>query len=88
MTRDLRDDAGGAHVAAEDLAVALEAGDAFLDAGAAAVVDADDRHAGLQRQVHDLADLLGRDLGDAAADDREVLREDADRPPLDAWRSR
>ncbi len=85
---DLGHDAGCADVAAEDLAVALEAGDAFLDARAAAVVDADDRHAGLDREVHDLADLLGGDLGHAAADDREVLREDTDRAAPRSWRSR
>ena len=40
-------------------------------------------HAGLDREVHDLADLLGCDLGDAAADHREVLGEDADRASFD-----
>ena len=57
---DLRDHAGGVGVAAEDLAVQAERGDALLDAGAAGVVDADDRAAGLQREVHDLDDLLRR----------------------------
>src|SRR5688500_793550 len=49
---------GCAHVAPEDFAVALEAGDALLHAAATAVVDSNDRHTGLHRQVHDLADFL------------------------------
>ena len=43
--RDLRDDARRLHVAVEDAAVAGEADDALLDAGAGAVVEADDRGA-------------------------------------------
>ena len=75
--RDLRDDAGAQHVAAEDLAVQAERDHALLDAGAAGVVDADDRAAGLQGEVHDLDDLLAEDLAEAAAEDREVLGEHA-----------
>ena len=70
-------------VAAEDLAVQAERDDALLDAGAAGVVDADDRAAGLQREVHDLDDLLAVDLAERAAEDREVLREDGDRAAVD-----
>ncbi len=44
--RDLRDHTGGLHVAVEDLAVEAEGDDAFLDAGAGAFVDADQRSAG------------------------------------------
>ena len=40
---DLGHDAGGQRVAQEDVGVAAEADDAFLDAGAAGVVQADDR---------------------------------------------
>jgi hypothetical protein len=75
---DLRDDARGVDVAAEDLGEEAERRDALLDAGAAAVVDADDRAAGLQREVHDLHDLLAVHLAERAAEDREVLRVDAD----------
>jgi hypothetical protein len=82
--RDLRDDAGGLHVAAEDFAVALEAGDTLLDARTAAVIEADDGDTGAGGDVHDLADLLCRDLRHAAADDGEVLGEDADGAALDA----
>ena len=69
----------GEHVALEHLGIAGEAGDAFLDARAAAVVEADDRRADLHRHVHDLADLLRVALGQRAAEHGEILRED-DRP--------
>ena len=52
--RELRDDAGDQRVAQEDIGVAAEGDDAFLDARAAGVGQADDRRAVLQRQVHDL----------------------------------
>ena len=75
--RDLRDHARGVHVAAEDLAVQAERDDALLDAGAGALVDADDRAAGLDGEVHHLGDLLAVDLAERAAEDREVLGEHA-----------
>ena len=37
----------------------------------------------LDRQVHDLADLLGVGLGERAAEDGEVLGEDVDQPAVD-----
>ena len=80
--RDLRDDAGGHHVAVEDLGEQAERDHAFLDAGAAAVVDPDDRAAGLQRVIHDLDDLLAVDLAERPAEHREVLAEHADRAPV------
>ena len=80
---DLRHDARGERVAQEDVRVAPERGDALLDARAARVVEADDGRAHLHREVHDLADLLGVSLGEAAAEDREVLREDVDEPAVD-----
>lgn len=70
-------------VAAENLAVRAEGGDAFLDAGAAGVVDADDGAAGLEREVHHLDDLLPVDLAEGAAEDGEVLGEDGDRTAVD-----
>ena len=77
--RDLRHDAGGHHVAVEDLGEQAERDHALLDAGAAAVVDPDDRAAGLQRVIHDLDDLLAVDLAERAAEHGEVLAEHADR---------
>ncbi len=80
---DLGDHAAGVHVAAEDLAVQPERDDALLDARAGALVDADDRAAGLDGEVHDLGDLLAVDLAEGAAEDREVLGEDADLAAVD-----
>ena len=80
---DLRDDAGGVHVALEDLAVEAEGDHALLDARAAALVDADDRAAVLHREVEDLDDLLAVHLAEAAAEHGDVLGEDRDRPAVD-----
>ncbi len=43
--RDLRHDAGGEHVAQEDVGIAGERADAFLNARAAGVIEADDGRA-------------------------------------------
>ena len=59
----------------EDPAVAGERDDAFLDAGAGAVVEPDDRRADLEGEVHQLVDLLGEHLAERAAEDGEVLAE-------------
>ena len=72
---DLRRHAGGLHVAVEDPAVAGQRDDALLDAGTGAVVEADDRRAHLERQVHHLVDLLGEHLAEGATEHREVLAE-------------
>lgn len=71
------------HVPAEDLAVHAERADALLDAGAAGVVDADERAARLQREVHDLHDLLAVGLAEGTAEDGEVLREHGHRAAVD-----
>jgi hypothetical protein len=81
--RDLRDDAGGEHVAPEDLPVQAEGDDALLDARSTGVVDPDDRAADLHRQVHHLDDLRAEHLAERAAEDGEVLGEQAHRPPVD-----
>src|SRR6185369_8367564 len=80
---ELRDHARALDVAPEDLRVARERDDALLDPRAARVVDPDQGAAVLRGQVHHLADLLGEDLREAAAEDREILREDADAAPED-----
>ena len=79
---DLRDHAGGAGVAEEDLREQPERHHAFLDPRAASVVDADDRAAGLHRVVHHLDDLLAVDLAEAAAEHGEVLAEHGDWPAV------
>ena len=73
---DLRHDARRQHVAVEDAAVAGQRDHALLDAGAGAVVEADDRRADLEGEVHQLVDLLGEHLAERAAEDGEVLAED------------
>ena len=75
---NLRDDAGRRDVPFEHLAVAAERGDAFLDAGAAGVEQADDRRARAHRHVLDLDDLLRVRLRQRAAEHGEVLGEDED----------
>jgi hypothetical protein len=81
--RDLRDHPRRLHVAPEDLGVAGERDDSLLDPRAAGVVDPDHRAAVLDGQVHDLADLLGEDLAQRAAEDGEVLGEEEDAPAED-----
>ena len=81
--RDLRDHARALDVAHEHVAVGAERDDALLDPRAAGVVDADDRAADLGRQVHDLAHLLAHDLAERAAEDGEVLGEDAHAAAVD-----
>ena len=80
---DLRHHPRRQRVAQEDVGVAAERSDPFLDARAAAVVEPDDRSAVLHRQVHDLADLLGVGLRQRAAHHREVLGEDVDQAAVD-----
>ena len=81
--RDLRHHARVEHVAQEDVGVAGQRIDPFLDARPARVVDADERRADLGRHLHDLDDLLGVGLGQRAAEDGEVLGKDEDQPALD-----
>jgi len=55
----------------------------LLDAGATRVVQADDRRAVGDREVHDLADLLGVRLREGTAEHREVLGEHVHVPAVD-----
>ena len=73
---DLGHDAAGEDVALEDLGVAGEGVDAFLDACSARVVKSDDRCADLHGLVHDFANLEGHGLAERAAEDGEVLGKD------------
>ncbi len=74
---NLRDNSRRHHVAEKNIRVACQRHDAFLDARAAAVVEADHGASGFGREVHHLADLLGEGAGQAAAEDGEVVAEDA-----------
>ncbi len=80
---DLRDDAGGSGVQAEDLTVLAEGEHTLLNTGAAGVEDADDRHAAGERELHDLDDLVAGYLSQRAAEGGEVLRVDGDGAAVD-----
>src|SRR5690606_870314 len=67
----------------EDLAVQAQGDDALLDPGTGTFVDADQRGPGLDRQIHDLGDLLAVDLAERTAEDREVLGEGTDLTAVD-----
>src|SRR5262245_62090017 len=71
------------HIALKYITVARQAIDAFLNARAARVVDADDRRASLHRHFHYFADLVGNHPAKAPAEDREVLRVSIDESPVD-----
>src|SRR5437667_7998052 len=70
-------------VSPEDLGVTGERDHALLNSSASGIVDPDQRAAELQSEIHHLADLLGEDLAQGAAEDGEVLREDKDLPAED-----
>ena len=75
-TADLRHHARSEDVPFKDLSETGQGVDAFLDARAAGIVQADDRGAGADRQVHHLANLFGHRLGQGSAGDGEILRKD------------
>src|SRR5439155_7083322 len=52
-------------------------------AGAAGVIDSDDRNSIAQRQLLHFDDLFGRDLSERAAEDRGVVGIRRDRAPID-----
>ncbi len=81
--RDLRHGAGEHDVGVEDAAVAGQRVDALLNAGAAGVVDEDERAAALEGQLHHVGDLEGVDLAGGAAEDGEVLAGEVDEPAVD-----
>jgi len=72
----LRYDAGGLDVAPEDLGVAGERYDALLDPRAARIVDSDEGHPVLEREIHHLADLLREHLPEGSAEDGRVVAEE------------
>src|SRR5690606_18119628 len=80
---DLWDDARCKRVPQEDVGVSTERDHAFLDTRTAGVVEPDDGCAVLERELHDLHDLLGVRLRERAAEHREVLAEHVDEPAVD-----
>ena len=75
---DLGDDAGEQHVGVEDVAVAGEGVNAFLDTRTAGVLEGDDGDADLDGVAHDAGDLARLHLAEAAGLDAEVLAESGD----------
>src|SRR6266852_5462482 len=75
---DLRDDAAGQRVAQKNIGVTGKRRDAFLDARAARIVQADDGSAGAHGLIHYFANFQGVGFGERAAEDGEVLGEDVD----------
>src|SRR4030095_14710667 len=71
------------HVALKYFSVSRQAVDAFLNARAAGIVDADDRRAVLHRHVHHFADLLRHHASQTAAEHGEALRIDVHQAPID-----
>ena len=59
----------------EDAAVRGERNNAFLDSRTCAVVQSDNRSTDLQREVHQLVNLLGEHFTECATHDGEVLAE-------------
>ena len=81
---DLRHHAARERVAQENIGVAGQRDDAFLNARAAGIVEAHQRRAVLQRQVHHLADFLRVGFRERSAEDGEILREDVGQAAVDA----
>ena len=77
------DYARGLHVAVEDAAIAGKRHHSFLDACACTVVEADDRRANFEREIHELVNLLGKHFAKRAAEDGEVLAEHEHLAPVD-----
>ncbi len=86
--RDLRHHPRGQHVAGEDVRIARQGLDPFLDARAPRVVEPDDGRPVAGGHVHDLADLFRVGLGEGAAEDGEVLGEDVHQAPVDLAEAR
>ena len=72
--RNLGDDSRGNRIAVEYLAVAGERIDAFLNACAARIAEADVWLARAKREVHHLADFFRMHFAEAAGAGREILR--------------
>ena len=81
--RDLRNYTGSKRIAKEDLRVAAERDDAFLDTRATRVVETDDRRAVANGEIHDLHDLLGERFRQRSAEYREILGEDINESTFD-----
>jgi len=80
---DLGDVSRADGVAVEDAAVAVQGRDAFLDPGAAGIVQGHEGFPRIQGHIHDLPDLLGVHLAEAPPGAGEVLGRRIDGPAVD-----
>ena len=81
--RNLRDDARGLGVSAEDVSIPVEGVHSFLNAGPARVVDLDERTPRAHGEVHGSADLRRMHLAQRAAQNREILGGEVDEVAVD-----
>jgi len=81
---DLRDDSAVESVAQKNVGVAGERHDAFLNASAAGVVEADEGRTHFGGEIHNLDDFGGIGFGKRSAEDGEILGEDVDQAAFDA----
>ena len=81
--RNLRDHAAGQRIAEENLPIAGQRVDPFLNTRSAGVVDSDQRNAHVQGIVHDFGDLTCMHEAERTAGNRKVLCEYGDRLAAD-----
>jgi hypothetical protein len=72
----------------KDLAVAGQGVHAFLDAGAARIVEANEGDPGFEGHIHDLADFFGLHLAEAARPGGKILGKGEHRPARPPFRAR
>src|SRR6266545_3736586 len=70
---NLRNDAACQRVAQKDISVATQTDHAFLNTGAAGIIQTNDGYAYLHRQVENFANFFGMSFGKGTAEDGEVL---------------
>ena len=70
-------------VAPKDFRVTAERNDAFLNARAARIVDADHRRAGSYGQIHHFADFFGIGFAERTTENGKILRKQKDLPSVD-----
>ena len=80
---DLGDHTRSQDVVLEDVTIAAESVDTFLNTGTTRVVKADDRSTHLHSELHDLTDLRSQHFGECTTEDGEVLCKDIDQTTVD-----
>src|SRR6185437_14427761 len=80
---DLRNHSACLHISPENFGVTTEALDALLDSRAAGIVQSDHRRPGLDREIHDLANLRCVRSRETSSENREVLRKNVNDPTTD-----